>query len=456
MRLIVIISRVIVGSLFIVSGLIKSNDALGFMYKLEEYFEPGALNLEWLMPYALPLAVFIVIGEILLGVALLVGALPKLSSILTLVIMLFFTWLTNYTDNCDPFGTTIIVNEQGLQEEIPNQCVLECGCFGNAIPLTPHESFLKDVFLLIFVIPVVIGAFRGLIKLNTPKEAIYIYTISIFITAMFAMLMLDWMFPPLFTAFCLIVAAVIQRRVKSNAQEWLMALGVLVICSVFQYATLAHLPFKDYRPYAVGESIRENMMSAEELGKEPPEYAVEYTFKNKQTGVDTTVLSSDWLKIYNSDWFKNTYEEVSYDGAEVRVKEGYEPPIKDFELMSYDGSDYTAAVVENEGYTFLHISNTLSKTAMSAQQALNRLATEARVNGVDFYGVTNATLEEAEEYKRKTEADYKFLNCDQTELKIVVRSNPGLVLIKDGVVVEKWAWRDVPAWKDVQSTLMNH
>ena len=69
MRLIVTISRIIVGSLFIVSGLIKSNDAMGFMYKLEEYFEPGALNLEFLTPWALELAVFIVIGEILLGVA---------------------------------------------------------------------------------------------------------------------------------------------------------------------------------------------------------------------------------------------------------------------------------------------------------------------------------------------------------------------------------------------------
>ncbi len=62
------------------SGLIKSNDVLGFMYKLEEYFEPGALNLEWLIPFALPLAIFIVVGEVLLGVALLVGALPKLTS----------------------------------------------------------------------------------------------------------------------------------------------------------------------------------------------------------------------------------------------------------------------------------------------------------------------------------------------------------------------------------------
>ncbi|MGB1122626.1 MAG: MauE/DoxX family redox-associated membrane protein [Flavobacteriales bacterium] len=88
------ICRLLVGSLFIVSGLIKANDALGFMYKLEEYFEPGALNLPGLTEWTLPLAVFICVGEILLGVAMVIGALPRLTATLTGVIMAFFTWLT--------------------------------------------------------------------------------------------------------------------------------------------------------------------------------------------------------------------------------------------------------------------------------------------------------------------------------------------------------------------------
>ena len=96
MKVLVSICRTIVGALFVVSGLIKSNDALGFMYKLEEYFEAGALNMEYLTPYALELAVFICVGEILLGLALLVGALPKLTSILTTGMMLFFTELNSF------------------------------------------------------------------------------------------------------------------------------------------------------------------------------------------------------------------------------------------------------------------------------------------------------------------------------------------------------------------------
>ena len=153
--------RLLVGSLFIVSGLIKSNDAMGFMYKLEEYFEPGALNLPGLEEYALSLSVLICMGEILLGVAMVIGALPKLTATLTGILMAFFTWLTWYTANCDPFATKMIVDATGASVEIANQCVLACGCFGNAIPLTPYESFIKDVVLSILTIPIVWGAFKG-------------------------------------------------------------------------------------------------------------------------------------------------------------------------------------------------------------------------------------------------------------------------------------------------------
>src|SRR5210317_1655916 len=102
--------RLVVGSLFIVSGLIKANDALGFMYKLEEYFEPGALNWTWLSDYALEMAVFICVGEILLGVAMVLGALPRLTAVLTGLMMAVFTWLTWYTANCDPFGSKVITD----------------------------------------------------------------------------------------------------------------------------------------------------------------------------------------------------------------------------------------------------------------------------------------------------------------------------------------------------------
>ncbi|HIN42076.1 MAG TPA: DoxX family membrane protein, partial [Flavobacteriales bacterium] len=265
-------SRTLVGSLFVVSGLIKSNDALGFMYKLEEYFEPGALNLEAWTPYALEIAVFVCIAEVLLGVALLVGALPKLTTVLTMVMMVFFTWLTWYTATCDPFGMKMVTagDGSGTLIEIANQCVLECGCFGNAIPLTAYQSFLKDLFLLIFVIPITIAAFRNKIQLNDSRTATIIYTGAIVMTFLFGYLMLDWLFPILYLVFLLFAASAIRRRVNHPNVEWLMAGGVVIIAGLVQFKTLNHLPLKDYRPYAAGESILENRKSADELGLAGP------------------------------------------------------------------------------------------------------------------------------------------------------------------------------------------
>src|SRR5688500_14871176 len=158
MRILIIISRLIVGSLFIVSGLIKANDPLGFSYKLEEYFAESALNLTFLEPYAVALAILACLAEVVLGFAVLFGGRMKIATWALLLLTLFFGWLTAYTATCDPQGTyTVMVNGQ---EEIRSvTCVTDCGCFGDAMKgsvgrsLTPWESFAKDMVLLVFIIP---------------------------------------------------------------------------------------------------------------------------------------------------------------------------------------------------------------------------------------------------------------------------------------------------------------
>ena len=436
--------RLVVGSLFIVSGLIKSNDAIGFMYKLEEYFEPGALNLPGLTEWALPLAVFICVGEILLGVAMVLGALPRLTASFTGVLMAFFTWLTWYTANCDPFGTKMIVDAVGSLVEIDNQCVLACGCFGNAIPLTPYESFLKDIVLSVLTIPIVWGAFTNRIALNSKQLGMVMIAGSLMMIYLFGELMLEWNFPVLFAAIAYAVAEAVKMRWSGSAKEWMMALSVTSACLVFQFHTLNHLPLKDYRAYAVGESIIENRKTAEDLGVPGPVYATEYTFRNLNTGADTVVLSSEWLKIYNEAWFKNTYETVSFDGKEVKVSDGYEPRIMDFQILDEKGEDRTDEFLNAKGNIMLYVSKNLDEAETANQQEMNALATELSAAGWMNMGLTNAPADQNKAFQDENDVTYSMFTCDQTELKIIVRSNPGLVWIREGVVQEKWAWKDVP------------
>ena len=158
MRILLLICRILVGATFIISGLIKANDPLGFSYKLEEYFAASALGLPWLIPFSLALAMLACLAEVVLGFAVLVGGRMKLATWSLLLLTVFFGWLTMYTATCDPMGKyEVVVN--GVTEMRDVTCVTDCGCFGDAMkgslgrPMTPWESFSKDMALLVFVLP---------------------------------------------------------------------------------------------------------------------------------------------------------------------------------------------------------------------------------------------------------------------------------------------------------------
>jgi hypothetical protein len=193
-------------------------------------------------------------------------------------------------------------------------------------------------------------------------------------------------------------------------------------------------------------------MTADELGLDAPSYATEYTFRNTTTGVDTIVLSSDYLKVYNEESFKSTYEIVTYDGKEVKISDGYEPRIMDLIMENTEGEDLTDSILANKGYTFLHISKDIEAAVYAGapnQLDFNSLANDAMKAGCNFYGLTNAGAEYNNSFSEDYSTPYGFLSCDQIELKIMIRSNPGLMLLKDGVVVDKWAWRDIPDFSDL-------
>ena len=137
MKYLVQLCRILVGVTFIISGMIKLNDPMGFSFKLEDYFAPGVLNLPFLVPYALAFAIFVCIFEVVLGVTLLVGYKKKLTLWLLLAMLVFFGFLTFYSAYFNK--------------------VTDCGCFGDAIKFTPWQSFTKDLVLLALTLVVFFG-----------------------------------------------------------------------------------------------------------------------------------------------------------------------------------------------------------------------------------------------------------------------------------------------------------
>ena len=370
MQFLTLISRFLVGFLFIISGMVKANDALGFSYKLEEYFSAGVLNMEFLIPYSFLLAAGICIAEIVLGVMVLIGSRPKFTSLSLLAMIIFFTFLTFYSAYFNK--------------------VTDCGCFGDAVKLTPWQSFGKDIILLFFV--AILFFNKNIIK-------------------------------PLF----------------SFKIENLILVVVTLFCWLFVNHTYNHLPIKDFRPYAVGKNISDGMKNCDELGLPCPDKIDYFLVKDKQTGEKKEVLSSEW------DW--QTYDFVSNTGKSLEI-EGYENPIKDFSI-SLDDADYTDLIL-NSDYAFLLVAYNLSKTDKDSWNHVNDLAAKTEALEIPFITMTASTDEIIEDFRHEVQSAYPFYYTDETTLKTIVRSNPGLLLLKKGTIIDKWHYNDFPTFEEIK------
>lgn len=411
-NILISISRILVGSLFIVSGLIKANDTLGFSYKLIEYFEPEVLNLEFLIPIALPLSAFICLFEIVLGAMVLFGTKMKWASWLLLLMIIFFTFLTFYSAYFNK--------------------VTDCGCFGDAIKLTPWQSFTKDVVLLFFV--GILFIFRNKIEPNTLKKDQILLPISGVLIALFGVLMLGWPFVILFFIIMLAVIFALKKLPNEKVAENASMIGSIFVSLVFVIYTLTYLPVKDFRPYAEGKSLIEGMKSAEELGKEAPIFATNYLLKNKSTGEEKEYSSVEYMQ--NEMW--NEWEYVDAIGDPYKVKDGYEPPIHDFNLFDADGYDLTQEILANDK-ALLVVAYDLAKCNEDQVKANIEVFNELSSKGVKCYFLTASVEDEVSAIIKNTGLNIPVLSADAITLKTIVRANPGFVYLENGVVKKKWS-----------------
>ena len=269
--------------------------------------------------------------------------------------------------------------------------VKDCGCFGDALKLTNGETLLKNI---------VLSACAALVAWRPVDMARFI----------------------------------------SRSNQWIVryyTVAYIVITSVYCLYTL---PIFDFRPYHVGMNIKQGMEIPE--GAEQPEF--ESTFLLKKNG-ETREFTLD-------NYPDSTWEYV--DTRTVQTKKGYEPPIHDFALTSCDtGEDITEQVLTKKGYTFLLVSPRLAVADDSNFGDIDQIYEYAEENGADFYCVTASANNEIERWRDLTGAEYQFCNADETTLKTMIRSNPGLMLLKDGTIIDKWSHNALPQTDDLTAPL---
>lgn len=445
MRIFLIICRILVGATFIISGLIKANDPLGFSYKLEEYFAESALGLPWLMPWSLALSMLACLAEVVLGFAVLVGGRMKLATWSLLLLTVFFGWLTAYTATCDPMAKyTVLVN--GIEEMRDVTCVTDCGCFGDAMKgslgrsLTPWESFAKDAVLFAFVLPLFI--FRKRIGFNTWGNDLAILPPALLLLSFYCWVF-SWWFPLVFTLVVLAGYLLIKRLTEEPKGEWATAAWVAVATLGFMWYCISYLPVRDYRPYAVGKSIVKQKEEAK-----PPVNLTYVKYRNVATGEE---------KEYNTaepyPWDDPAYEHVPNSTRVVEVEPGIASQVQDFILYDAEGEDRTEEVLHDDRPVMLVVAKTIRQTRTDCQPAINQLAAQAEQEGWAVYGLTSSGYEESEEFRHTQQNMFEYLTCDEVTLKTVIRSNPGVVVLQQGTVRGKWPCGHLPSYTEMRKTL---
>lgn len=260
--------------------------------------------------------------------------------------------------------------------------VKDCGCFGDALHLTNTETLVKNIILL--------GC--SIVIMQRPL-------------AMF--------------------------RFISESNQWIVINYTIVFIFVCSGLSLYYLPLFDFRPYRIGTNIPRGM----EIPKDAEQPQFETTFIMEKGGQRKEFTLNDYP---DSTW-------KFIDSKTVQVKEGYIPPIHDFSIADREtGKDLTDSVLRHKGYTFLLIAPYLERADDSNFGDIDQLYEYAQTYNIPFYCLTASTAKAIQRWKDITGAEYPFCITDETTLKTIVRSNPGLLLLKDGTIINKWSHNQLP------------
>ncbi|MFL9483308.1 BT_3928 family protein [Chitinophagaceae bacterium LWZ2-11] len=356
MKTLLTIVRWVVGLLFIFSGLVKANDPLGLSYKMQEFFDVWGWH--FFNDYTLAFSIIMNVFEVLAGVAVIIGWRMKLFSWLLLLLIIFFSFLTGYA--------------------VLSGKIKTCGCFGDCIPLSAVQSFMKDIILLILIL----------------------------------------------------VLFVNKNKIHSSLKPFIAA-SILIISvvavSVLQGIVLRYLPVVDCLPYKAGNNISEQMKMP--AGAIPDSTSINYQYKK-----NGKIVEFD-MDHFPAD-FDSTYEYVNRFDKVVRKGTGG-PKISDFSLHSFAGIDSTQAILsQSRKYVMIFIKD-FSDVKDWKDDKFGFVVDELRVRGVRILYVTSQP-ETAAKYFDST----RIMRCDATVIKTAARANPTYIVMNGANILAKFSYAD--------------
>ncbi|UEG49399.1 DoxX family membrane protein [Ferruginibacter lapsinanis] len=368
MKIAVNIARILVGALFIFSGLVKAIDPLGLSYKMQEFFEAWAADkylpsmMHWFHGHSYLFSIVMITLEVVLGVALLVGWRKKWTLSLLLLLIIFFTFLTSYV--------------------LFSGKIRACGCFGDCIPLTPVQTFTKDIILLVLALFLIIKQ-----KLITP----------------------------------------IVDNIIPFATVLIATIGVLWL----QMYVTKHLPIKDCLPYKVGNDILKLRKMPD--GAIPDKY--DYVFVYKK-GAEQKDFTAD--KLPDSTW-------EFVDRKQTLVEKGKNniPLINDFSLTDSSGTDVTEAVLGQPGEYYLFFIKNFDEPTTKWTTGFTNLWENAKASNKPIYIITADTKRANAFFNEQNKYEVPVYSCDATAIKTAARATPTVFVMKSAVVQHKYSWADI-------------
>lgn len=349
------ILRILIALIFIASGFVKAVDVVGFSFKLEEYFSPSVFNMPFFEKLALPIAIFVVVLELFLGVMLLFRIQLKKTLIALIALCVFFAFLTFYSAYFNK--------------------VTDCGCFGDALKFTPWQSFAKDLILL------------------------------------FGLILVWFLYKKDF----------VKPEKRNSVKISLLVISVLISVFVIGFGILNE-PLIDFRDYKTGTDLN---AERKKIAEDPSVYKTFYNLKNKKTGVEKEVNQDEYVNV-KEYWEEGSPWEIQEGkNSSKLIKEGYSSEISKFRLEDETGNDVTESLLKQPKVLLLfsYRPETVENSGMN-----EKLAAISKKRNVPVYEVSPST-------KKLTAFPKLFM--DATAIKTIARSNPFVLILQNGKIVDK-------------------